>query len=69
MQSWPDLVSSGEARYARHVVYVKPEYLIGERDPPYAMPCHEVMHNLHPAGRTQIWTSLIGCIRLMSQGL
>lgn len=32
------------------------------------MPCHEVMHGLRCAGRTQIWTSLIGCIRRWLQG-
>lgn len=41
MQTWPDLVSSGEAHYARPIVYVQPGHLIGEREP-QIMPCHEL---------------------------
>lgn len=58
MQTRIDLVSSGKARYA----HVKSGHLIGERETKF-MPCHEVMHSPRFAGRTHIWTSLIGHIR------
>ena len=38
MQIWIDLVSSGKARYTRHIVNVKPGQLIGERGGPRS--CH-----------------------------
>lgn len=49
MQSWPDLVSSGEARYARHAVVSKARLMIGEIAS-QIVSCYSKMHDLLCAG-------------------
>lgn len=83
MQTWSDLVSSGESHHARHIVHVEPGHVIGGRAMPrgntrftlyrpYPNLDLDLVDRIHPSMAQGMGTEGeirdVDCVRCMLQG-